>query len=42
MVIAAQVVAEYILSKCDRDEGDLISHLKLQKLLYYCQAFTWP
>ena len=38
-MVTAKIVAEYILNKCDKDEGDLISHLKLQKLLYYCQGF---
>lgn len=33
-------VAAYILSKADIDEGDGITHLKLQKLLYYCQGFA--
>lgn len=33
-------VAKYILTLSDEDEGDLISNLKLQKLLYYCQGFS--
>lgn len=33
-------VAAYILSKSDPDEGDGITHLKLQKLLYYVQGFA--
>jgi len=34
-------VARYILTLLDEDTaGDLMSHLKLQKLLYYCQGFT--
>ena len=32
-------VARYILSLVDEDEGDFISNLKLQKLLYYAQGF---
>ncbi|MDB6118895.1 MAG: putative prophage protein, partial [Verrucomicrobiaceae bacterium] len=33
-------VAKYFLSKADADEaGDVISNLKLQKLLYYAQGF---
>ena len=32
-------VAEYLLSLSDPDAGDFISHLKLQKLLYYTQGF---
>lgn len=37
--VSAKVVAEYILTLANPDEGDLVSHLKLQKLLYYCQGF---
>jgi len=33
-------VASYILSKADLDEGDGITHLKLQKLVYYAQGFS--
>jgi len=34
-------VARYILTLLDEDTaGDLMSHLKLQKLLYYSQGFT--
>ena len=33
-------VAAYILSKPDLDEGDGITHMKLQKLLYYVQGFA--
>lgn len=36
--IPAQTVAEYIVG-CLRYHGDDISNLKLQKLLYYCQAW---
>lgn len=32
-------VAEYFLSKSDEDAGDVISNLKLQKLVYYAQGF---
>jgi len=32
-------VANYILTLVDDEAGDLISHLKLQKLLYYSQGF---
>lgn len=32
-------VAEYFLSLADEDAGDLISNLKLQKLVYYAQGF---
>lgn len=36
----AQNVAKYILTLSDEDDGDLISNLKLQKLLYYSQGFA--
>ncbi|KAF1006754.1 MAG: Antitoxin SocA [Luteibacter sp.] len=32
-------VAKYILSLTDEDSGELISHLKLQKLVYYAQGY---
>lgn len=32
-------VAEYLLSKADETENDM-THMKLQKLLYYCQGFS--
>ena len=35
----AQDVAKYFLANVDEDEGDNITHLKLQKLLYYAQGF---
>jgi uncharacterized phage-associated protein len=33
-------VANYFLAKSDPEIGDLISHLKLQKLTYYAQGFS--
>ena len=33
-------VAEYFLSKTDEEAGDVISNLKLQKLVYYAQGFS--
>lgn len=33
-------VADYFLSLCDDDNGDLISNLKIQKLVYYAQGFS--
>lgn len=33
-------VAEYFLSKSDEEAGDVISNLKLQKLVYYAQGFS--
>jgi uncharacterized phage-associated protein len=38
-VIPALEVARYFLSLTDEDAGELISNLKLQKLLYYAQGF---
>jgi len=32
-------VAKYFLAQIDEDIGDLISNLKLQKLVYYAQGF---
>jgi len=32
-------VAQYFLSMVDEDEGDYMTNLKLQKLLYYAQGF---
>ena len=33
-------ISDWILSKTNTDAGDTISPLKLQKLLYYCQAWN--
>lgn len=33
-------IADYFLSLCDDDNGDLISNLKIQKLVYYAQGFS--
>jgi uncharacterized phage-associated protein len=38
-MVAPRDIADYFLSKADEDAGDLISKLKLQKLLYYAQGF---
>ena len=38
-MIPAIEVAHYFLSLTDEEAGDLISNLKLQKLLYYAQGF---
>jgi uncharacterized phage-associated protein len=35
----ANQVADYILGKIDAEAGDAITHLKLQKVIYYCQAW---
>ena len=36
---SARDVAKYFLSFSDEETGDLISNLKLQKLIYYAQGF---
>lgn len=38
-MIPARNVAKYFLSKVEEDVGDGISNLKLQKLVYYAQAY---
>ena len=38
-MVSALQVAEYFLWLMDEEAGDLISNLKLQKLLYYAQGF---
>ncbi len=35
----ALTIAKYFLSILDDDSGDLVSNLKLQKLLYYAQGY---
>ncbi len=37
--LSAHDIAEYFLAKVDRQAGDCMSNLKLQKLLYYAQGF---
>lgn len=37
-MLTAKDVAKYFLSKVDSSAGDLISNLKLQKLVYYAQG----
>lgn len=32
-------IADYFISKADANAGDLITHLKLQKVVYYAQAW---
>ena len=39
MTITANLIAKYILCLSDPKVGDVISNLKLQKLLYYAQGF---
>jgi uncharacterized phage-associated protein len=36
---SASEIGKYLISLVDEDEGDSISNLKLQKLLYYSQGF---
>lgn len=36
---SAKQISDWILSKVNTEAGDTISPLKLQKLLYYCQAW---
>ena len=38
-MLSAQDIADYLLAFVNRDEGELLSNLKLQKLLYYAQGF---
>jgi len=33
------IVANKIIAECDADKGEIISNLKLQKMLYYLQGF---
>jgi uncharacterized phage-associated protein len=39
VVVSALEVAKYFLTLQDEEEGDTISNLKLQKLLYYAQGY---
>jgi uncharacterized phage-associated protein len=36
----ASQIADWFLCQIDREAGDSITHLKLQKLVYYAQAWT--
>jgi uncharacterized phage-associated protein len=36
---SVNMVADWFLSRVDREAGDAITHLKLQKLLYFAQAW---
>lgn len=38
-MLSCHDVARYFLAQCDEEAGDLISNLKLQKLVYYAQGF---
>jgi len=37
--VPAKYIADYILTMSDPDIGDIISNMKLQKLIYYAQGF---
>lgn len=39
-MLSAQDIAKYFLSLVSEDEGDFLTNLKLQKLLYYAQGFS--
>ena len=39
-MLTCMEVAKYLLSKTDEEAGDVISNLKLQKLVYYVQGFS--
>ena len=39
-MLSAQDVARYFLTLVSEDEGDFLTNLKLQKLLYYAQGFS--
>ncbi|TCV80241.1 Panacea domain-containing protein [Sulfurirhabdus autotrophica] len=39
MAFSVHVIADYFIRKVERDAGDNITQLKLQKLLYYAQAW---
>lgn len=39
-MITALDIAKWFLASIDRDAGDSITHLKLQKLVYYAQAWS--
>lgn len=39
VMLEAAKIADYFLSLSQPEVGDMISHLKLQKLLYYAQGF---
>jgi uncharacterized phage-associated protein len=39
MTVSSEIIADYFLSKVDPSSGDLIALPKLQKLVYYAQAW---
>ena len=38
-MLTSKEVAEYFLAQTDEEAGDLISNMKVQKLVYYAQGF---
>jgi len=38
-MLTAGQVADYFLLQVDQDAGDAMTHLRLQKLVYYAQAW---
>ena len=38
-MFSAHIIAQYFLSLTDEESGDVMTNLKLQKLLYYAQGF---
>jgi uncharacterized phage-associated protein len=40
IMLSSHDIAKYFLAQTNEDAGDLISNLKLQKLLYYAQGFN--
>lgn len=40
-MFTAKQIADWILSRFNIDSGDTVSPLKLQKLIYYCQAWHY-
>lgn len=38
-ICTATEIARWFVNRVDRESGDIISHLKLQKLVYYAQAW---
>lgn len=39
MAVSVHAVADYFIRKVDREAGDDMTHFKLQKMLYYAQAW---
>lgn len=39
MAVSIHNIADYLISKADAEAGDNVTHLKVQKLVYYAQAW---